>query len=218
MSNSSWNRCLAVFLSPAIVAHAATAIVKRWLLPFLSFGLCFIFKSFQAETGDIIVFDQQGMIYFWKCFLRTSWNHVGIVVEITGDVQPKGTKKRHRPGKYLLEAVSPSLELNPLKDILNVWLDEEWNPDLHMIGYRKLVPNGGRPAYNTKEGAEYLEKHVYPIEAKALQLEGRAYEEHADEILAAVFMQDSATWRKLCCGCPCVPAQKPEMTDMEIQA
>ena len=27
----------------------------------------------EAKTGDVLIFDQEGIEYCWKCFLRSSW-------------------------------------------------------------------------------------------------------------------------------------------------
>ena len=62
--------------------------------------------------------------------------------QITGDIGQggSGSRKRHRPGKYLLEAVSPSIELNPLREIMDCWLNTEWNPELSVLGWRQAPP------------------------------------------------------------------------------
>lgn len=59
--------------------------------------------------------------------------------QITGDIGRGTNRRKHRPGKYLLEAVCPSIELNPLRSITECWLDKEWNPDLRVLGWRRVL-------------------------------------------------------------------------------
>ena len=46
---------------------------------------------------------------------------------------------RHPPGKYLLEAVNPSIEINDLSWVMDCWLNKEDNPDLKIAAWRQLV-------------------------------------------------------------------------------
>jgi len=92
--------------------------------------------------------------------------------------------RRHKPGKYLLEAVLPKVELNPLKWILLDWLKNA--SDLKTMCYRPV---------DADRSAEKLAE----IEKLALTFEDRPYEQQPGEIIDAVLREDSDRCLCRCC-------------------
>jgi len=125
-----------------------------------------------AQTGDIILYNEHGAACFQKCFSRSPWVHIGIVIEMG---RASGTY-----GKYLLETTMPSgVTISPLKRSLRFWLHDK---DLAQLAYRRLE-------------VKRSEKLLEDIERRAIRLQGRPYEEHYGQIVRAIVSQDD------CCRC-----------------
>jgi len=82
-----------------------------------------------------------------------------------------------------------------------------------------LIPEGGRPGVHSTdtERDDFLLTHVYPMEETALDLEGKPYEEHPEELVKAFLMQDADRWRKCFCGCSCIKHQVDREVASELE-
>ena len=121
-----------------------------------------------------------------QCFTRSSWNHIGVVVELR-NAKPNtdGNKKckpsvtklvAHTYGRAgLIEAQIPKVKLRPLRKALLSWF---CNPDIRTICWRQLEKPMVLKAEDHKK-----------IQGLAMDYQTRPYEKHVSEFLKAVLLQ-----------------------------
>eukprot|EP00656_Telonema_subtile_P012994 TRINITY_DN16583_c0_g1_i2.p1 TRINITY_DN16583_c0_g1~~TRINITY_DN16583_c0_g1_i2.p1 ORF type:complete len:215 (-),score=46.89 TRINITY_DN16583_c0_g1_i2:42-686(-) len=125
----------------------------------------------EAQSGDVLLFDQNTIGSSWKCLSRSEWNHVAIVIDT-----PKGIK-------FLVEAVAPQVIAWRLDHALDFWLSKESKAT--NIAWRQLS--------GIQRGSE-LTRSVFKF---TLEMQGRPYENCFTEMVSAIFNQD----RERCCSC-----------------
>ena len=128
-----------------------------------------------AQTGDIILYNKKGIACFQKCFARSPWVHIGVVVELGVLAAVKG--------KYLLDTTTPfGVSLTPLRRSLRYWLQ---HPEkLGQMVYRPMI-------------ADRTAEKMLLVETVALGMQGKPYESNYGEIVSAIISQDNLC---LCCS------------------
>lgn len=118
----------------------------------------------RAETGDVVLFNQNSMASKWKCCTRSEWNHIGLVINT-----PSGVK-------FLVEAIQPQVIAWRLDKAMDAWLNPE---------------NTIQTVWRQLRGVKRSSSLVRSIHKFTSTLQGRPYEDQWLELIGAILRQDS---------------------------
>eukprot|EP00656_Telonema_subtile_P054101 TRINITY_DN7989_c0_g1_i1.p1 TRINITY_DN7989_c0_g1~~TRINITY_DN7989_c0_g1_i1.p1 ORF type:complete len:349 (-),score=75.72 TRINITY_DN7989_c0_g1_i1:285-1331(-) len=118
----------------------------------------------QADTGDIVLFNQNSMASQWKCFSRSEWNHVAIVIN---------TPRRI---KFLVEAVEPRVLAWKLEKAMESWLSPG---ECDRVVWRRL---------SGIERSKSLTRACFKF---TMALQNRPFENNWMELVSAIMAQDA---------------------------
>lgn len=118
----------------------------------------------QADTGDIVLFNQTTLGSQWKCFSRSEWNHVAIVVNTPKKV------------KFLVEAVEPEVIA--------------WRLDKAMESWTSPDSSCQRIAWRQISGVNRTKGLVRSFFKFTMAIKRRPFEQHWMELVSAIVRQD----------------------------
>lgn len=124
------------------------------------------FREFlaEADTGDVVLFNQNSMASQWKCFSRSEWNHVAIVVN---------TPRRI---KFLVEAVEPRVLAWKLEKAMESWLAPG---ECERVVWRRL------------SGIQRTKALTRACFKFTMSLQNRPFENNWMELVSAIMAQDA---------------------------
>eukprot|EP00658_Telonema_sp_P-2_P060981 TRINITY_DN49753_c0_g1_i2.p1 TRINITY_DN49753_c0_g1~~TRINITY_DN49753_c0_g1_i2.p1 ORF type:complete len:355 (+),score=72.63 TRINITY_DN49753_c0_g1_i2:37-1101(+) len=118
----------------------------------------------EADTGDILLFNQKTCTACWKFFSRSEWNHVAIVINTPKNI------------KFLVEAVQPQVIAWKLEEAMESWL----TPGVcRHVAWRKL------------KGVKRDKKLTNACFKFTLALQYRDFETEWAELVTAFLKQDT---------------------------
>lgn len=118
-----------------------------------------------ADTGDILLFNQNTLASSWKCLSRSEWNHCAIVINTPAQK------------KFLVEAIEPKVVAWRLDKAMESWLKEG-------VGAKRICWRQLSGIRRTKPLLRSLHKFTR-------ELQSRPFENHWMELIGAIIQQDA---------------------------